>query len=251
MALKLITPPTREPVSLALAKSHLRVDSTDDDNLIAGLITAARVYCEQFQNRAYLEQVWDLWLDAWPDEDHIDIPLPPLQSVTSIKYYDTDDTEYTFGTDYYDVDTKSFNGRAVLKYGETWPTETLRPSNGIVIRFVCGYATYAATVNTVGTAVSKTAGDDFATTWPEGKTVTIAGTTYRLASVTSTSALTLATTAGNQTGAILQADDVPETVRQSMLLHIKLLYDDYQPSERERLEKARDALLWLERVTPL
>lgn len=248
IALKLITPSVREPLSLALAKSHLRVDSTDDDNLIQGLITAARVHCEGFQNRAYLQQTWDLWLDAWPPGDHIDIPLPPLQSVESVKHYGTDDTEYTFSTDYCDVDDKGFRGRVALKYGVTWPSMTLRPTNGIVIRFVAGYETYAATVTTTGTAVARTAGDEFSTNWTTGKTITIAGTTYRIASVTSADALVLESTAGNQVSVAFTANDVPETIIQAMILHIKLLYDDYPPAERERLERARDALLWMERV---
>ena len=50
-----------------------------EDTLISSLITAARQHCETFQNRAYITQTWELWLDAFPGEDHIDIPLPPLQ----------------------------------------------------------------------------------------------------------------------------------------------------------------------------
>lgn len=251
IALKLITPPAREPLSLALAKLHLRQDGTDDDNLIAGLITAARVYCEGFQNRAYLEQTWDYWLDAWPPKDEIEIPLPPLQSVASVKYYGNDDTEYTLAATEYDVDDKGFAGRVVLKDSKSWPSVTMRPSNGIVVRFVAGYETYSSTVSTSATAVTKTAGDTFSTTWPAGKLVTINDATYRLASVESTTGLTLAATAGVQTGVAFLADDVPETFIQAMILQLKLLYDDYPPAERERREKARDALLWLERVKPV
>ena len=250
MALNLITPPAREPLSLALAKNHLRqeVDFTVDDNLIQGLIIAARKFCEGFQNRAYMAQTWDLWLDKWPAGKYIDIPLPPLQSVTSIKYYGTDGTEYTLAVTEYDVDDKGFTGRVVLKYGKSWPSVSLRPSNAVVIRFMSGYKTYASTVSTSGNAVTKTAGDGFVLTWQAGKLVTIAGVTYRIASVESAAGLTLATTAGTQTGASFLTDDVPETVIQAMILHIKMSYDDYPPQERERMEQARDALLWMERV---
>ena len=252
MSLKLIIPPTREPLSLALAKEHLRVDSsfTTDDNLIQGLITAARIYCEEFQNRAYLQQTWDLWLDDWPSVNFIDIPLPPLQSVSSIKYYDTDDTEYTtFDTDYYDVDDKGLVGRIVLKYGETWPAEVLRPSNAIVIRFIAGYETYSSTVTVASnTAVEKTAGDDFSTNWQAGKIVNIAESPYRLSSVTDTDNLVLAADATDGAGQTFLANDVPETFIQAMILHLKLLYDDYPPQEQERIERARDSLLWMERV---
>ena len=250
MSLNLITPPAREPLSLALAKEHLKIDSTftDDDNLIQGLIIAARKYCEGFQNRAYLTQTYDLWLDHFPSGKYIDIPLPPLQSVTSIKYYGTDDTEYTLAATEYDADTKGFVGRVVLKYSKTWPSTVLRPSNAVVVRFVAGYNTYSSTVSTSTVTVTKAAGDAFVTTWQAGKLVTINGVTYRLASVTNETTLVLATTAGTQSSVSFLTDDVPEMVIQAMILHVKLLYDDYSPQYRQQVERARDSLLWMERV---
>lgn len=117
-----------------------------EDTLLTALITTAREYCEAFQNRAYINQTWDLWLDAFPAEDYIRIPLPPLVSVSSIKYYDTANTVATMtATDYF-VDDKSEPGRVVLAYGKTWPTTTLRPANGVVVEFVAGYGAAAASV---------------------------------------------------------------------------------------------------------
>lgn len=138
MALVRVTAPITEPVTLAEAKSHLRVDTTDDDDIITALIQAAREWCEEFQNRSYLEQTWQLWLDAWPDDDEIVLPRPPLQSVTSVKYYDTDDTEYTLDSSNYIVDAYSEPGRIVLAYGKTWPSTTLRPANAVVVEYVAG-----------------------------------------------------------------------------------------------------------------
>jgi len=51
----------------------------EEDDLITALIVAAREYAEGFQNRAYITQTWQLWLDDWPGRDYIEIPLPPLQ----------------------------------------------------------------------------------------------------------------------------------------------------------------------------
>lgn len=149
MVIKLITAPTAEPLTLAEAKEHLRIDAdiTVDDNYISTvLIPAAREYCEGFQNRAYIAQTWELWLDAWPDKDYIKILRPPLQSITSVKYYGTDNTEYTMATADYFVDTKSEPGRLVLAYGKSWPSTTLRPTNGVCITFKAGYGDAASTV---------------------------------------------------------------------------------------------------------
>jgi uncharacterized phiE125 gp8 family phage protein len=146
MALVLITPPTTEPVTLTEAKLQLRVTINDDDNLITALIAQAREYCEGFQCKAYITQTWQLWLDGWPAESEIAIPKQPLQSITSVKYYGTDNTEYTLLSADYFVDAKSQPGRAVLAYGKSWPTITLRPANAICIEFKAGYGDTAANV---------------------------------------------------------------------------------------------------------
>lgn len=144
MALKIITAPTEEPVTLAEAKAQLRVDWADEDTQINSYILAAREYVEGFQNRALVTQTWDLWLDGWPCIDRFSMPLPPLQSVTTIKYYDTDNAEATLATTEYFVDDKSEPGRIVLAYGKSWPSTNLRPANGVAVRFVAGYGLAAA-----------------------------------------------------------------------------------------------------------
>jgi len=145
MAIKIITEPTTEPVTLDEAKAHCRVDGTDEDDLITTLIVAARQYCEQRQNRAYLTQTLELTLDRWP-RFPVNIPHPPLVSVESIKYYGTDDTEYIWSTTEYFVDADSEPGRVSLRYAKTTPTVTLRPVNGVKVRYVAGASEVAQTV---------------------------------------------------------------------------------------------------------
>jgi hypothetical protein len=79
MSLQLNTPPAQEPVTLAQAKAWLRVESgTDEDDLIAALIAAARARAEWHTGRAFVTQGWTLWLDRAAPV--IGIPLPPLQA---------------------------------------------------------------------------------------------------------------------------------------------------------------------------
>lgn len=143
MSLKINNEPTVEPISLFEVKDHLRLDHdshTEDDLIKTTLIPAARHYCENFQNRAYITQTWELWLEAFPSKSYIEIPKPPLQSITSVKYYDTSDSEATFSSSYYFVDTKNqYGGRVVLNYSQSWPSTTLRPANGVCVTFVAGY----------------------------------------------------------------------------------------------------------------
>jgi uncharacterized phiE125 gp8 family phage protein len=145
MATKLITAPILEPLTLTQAKEHLRVDYTDDDTYITALITVARRYCENYQNRAYITQTWEVTFDSFP-QTPFDVPKPPLQSITSIKYYDTTDTENTYSSSNYYVDTYSQRGRVSLNHSITWPGTTLRPINGVIVRFIAGYGALATDV---------------------------------------------------------------------------------------------------------
>jgi len=84
MSLTLNTPPAAEPVTLADAKAHLKVDSTDDDALIASLITAARARAEWHTGRALVTQSWTLWLDAWPQRGIIEIDVRPRRGTKPV-----------------------------------------------------------------------------------------------------------------------------------------------------------------------
>ncbi len=135
--IKLKTAPADEPLEIEEVKTHLRVDTSDEDDYIHSLIIAARDYCERYQNRAYISQTWELWLDAWPA--CFILPRAPLISITSIDYYDTSNVKATLlETDYY-VDTMSEPGRVMPAYGKSWTTTPLRAANGICVTFVAGY----------------------------------------------------------------------------------------------------------------
>jgi uncharacterized phiE125 gp8 family phage protein len=151
-ALKIVTQPTVEPVSLLQAKQHLRVTTTDEDALISALIVAARGHAEDYTGRRLVTQTWDYFLDCfpwyrdyprWQSWCSIEIPNAPLQSVASVKYIDESGAEQTIDPSGYLVDAKSEPGRVSPAYGVTWPTPRLQ-MNAVTIRFVCGYGLAAA-----------------------------------------------------------------------------------------------------------
>lgn len=142
MRLQRITAPASEPVTISEAKAHLRVDDSNSDSLITGLITAARLQAEHATGRALMAQTWDVWLDGFSGPE-IEIPLPPLQSITSIKYIDGAGVQQTLAGTEYSADTSGINGRVLLGYGKSWPA-TRAQSNAVVIRFVAGYADAAS-----------------------------------------------------------------------------------------------------------
>jgi uncharacterized phiE125 gp8 family phage protein len=141
MALICVTEPVVEPVSLAEAKLHMRVEVTEDDALIAGLITAAREHLESTSRPqlAMLTQTWRYVADAWPTGDTLELRPWPLQSVTSIKYTSDAGVEATLASSNYVVDIYSEPGRVRLKSTATWPSTTLAALNGLVVEFVAGY----------------------------------------------------------------------------------------------------------------
>ena len=146
MALQLISAPAIEPVTLAEAKTHLRVDFADDDTYITSLIVAARERAEGFLRRALITRTYDLYLDDFPAAGSIPLPKPPLQSVLSVKYIDANSVTRTLteNTDYI-VDKISEPGWVVLPSGISWPT-TKDIIAAVTIRFKAGYGDAAATV---------------------------------------------------------------------------------------------------------
>ena len=130
-----------------------------EDDYIEGLITAARQIVEEYLRRALITQTWYFHINGWPEDDFIYIPLGKLQSL-SVTYLDSDGDSNTFSTDDYIVDTYSNLGRVVLDYGETWPSDTLYPSNPITIEFVTGYGANTTDVpKAIRQAIMMIAGD--------------------------------------------------------------------------------------------
>lgn len=144
MSLTLVTGPTVEPVSLAEVKNYLKIDDdqTEDDALLSGLIVAARKLLDGYSGvfgRCLVSQTWKLSL---PDfRDNIQLPLPPLQSVTHIKYYDTDGDLNTVSTSVYEVITGGTSGGYVHLLGDqTWPADVdTDRAEPVEITYIAGY----------------------------------------------------------------------------------------------------------------
>ena len=159
----LITSPAREPLTVAEAKDHLRLDTSADDVLVGTLIAGARQWAERYTGRAFITQTWTLSVDRVPCEDGrcdgmvqgaigsldrlraLNVPRAPLQSVESIQTFDDDDTAHTFSPDNYYVDTSREPGRLVLRSGAVWPYAE-RDANSIVVTYKAGYGDTAADV---------------------------------------------------------------------------------------------------------
>ena len=147
MNIKTITPPGEEPVTVAEVKTYAHISHAAEDALIGSLILSGRVLCEGYQNRAYITQTLEVSYDGFPRTPFC-LPRAPLQSVTSITYYDTDDAPVVVPASAYQVDTSGEPGRINLGYGQIWPTVVLRDINAVVVRYIAGFGDAAATLVT-------------------------------------------------------------------------------------------------------
>jgi len=137
MGYRLITAPASAPVTLAEAKAQLRVDFADEDTLISGLIDAAVSYLDGrtgILGRCLVTQTWELTLDAFPS-DEIELPLGPVQSITSIKYFDTAGALQTLSSANYIWDDSSLSDWIIPQ--ADWP-DTLETANAVTVRYVAG-----------------------------------------------------------------------------------------------------------------
>ena len=153
MPLQLVTPPAGEPISLAEAKQHLRVDGGDDDLLIGSLITAARQAAETITGRQLMTARWKLVLDAFPGPllmhagSGSSFSLPahaillakcPVQSVVSVEYLDMNGTTQVLPASDYVLDAACEPARLSPVFGKTWPP-TLPQIGAVTVTFDAGY----------------------------------------------------------------------------------------------------------------
>lgn len=139
------TAPALEPVTAAEAKLWARITTSSDDAIITSLITAARMLCENITKKAFITTSLYLWLDEFPSDGIIEIPRPPLQSVTSVKYQDTSNVQQTLSASYYGVITASEYGKIQRAYNVSWPA-TLSYPGSVLIEYKAGYGDAASTV---------------------------------------------------------------------------------------------------------
>jgi uncharacterized phiE125 gp8 family phage protein len=147
VAYVLTTPPAAEPLTLADAKLHLRIETGDtaEDALVTSAVQAAREYAEEATGRALVTQGWTLTLDAFPARGGvIALERAPVQSVTSVTYLDAAGVSQTLtaGTDYV-VDTASQPARVALAPDASWPSTQSGRINAVTVVFVAGYGVAA------------------------------------------------------------------------------------------------------------
>jgi uncharacterized phiE125 gp8 family phage protein len=155
-ALRVITGPSSEPVTIDLARQHCRIDAGYDDALIAMYVTGARIEAEAYLNRALFTQrlqyaiTWAPPPTAtplvpqslivfplnWPPlvKRPIELPRAPAVSVEQIMWGPIDDMQLADADDY-DLNLNVEPGYIAVK-----PQLLPRiPQQSMVIDFTAGY----------------------------------------------------------------------------------------------------------------
>lgn len=165
-ATKVTSPPASEPVTLEEVKLFLKVDDGTDDSLITSLIVAAREAAENYLRKSLITQTVRLILDRFPfygsadnlavygtvqgsvaalknSDRVINLPLPPILSIASVKTYNEANTGATLSSSLYVLD--EIGGRVLFNKDAELPTG-LREKAAVEVNYTAGYGATASSV---------------------------------------------------------------------------------------------------------
>ena len=136
----LITDAITEVVTLAEIKTFLRIDGNDFDNILTPFIKVSRQIGEKITGREFVEKEFKTYLDYFPSSNYCGIELrkSKLKSITSIQYYDENDTLQTLdANDYYFTDSPEYSS-IYLKKDKSFPN-TYDKKQAVIITFKADY----------------------------------------------------------------------------------------------------------------
>lgn len=142
--LELVTDASVEPVTLSEMKDFMKVDLTDEEDMITSMIESARVSIEKYCGIGLITKTYDYYFDK--AEDVIKIPLPPLQSVTTFVYNNLSYTETEISSSNYKVFTFDNNKGEVVKLPSYTYVTAVPDYRPFRIRFVNGFGDTASDV---------------------------------------------------------------------------------------------------------
>lgn len=155
-ALTRTTEPTVEPVTLAELKEHGRILHSYEDTYLEGLLIVARAWCEKYLGQSFVTQAWQQKLDQWPCYTNtnrfgeIQLAYGPLQAVSAVQYYDSNNTLATMPSTDYTVSVGNV-GRVAPAYNRYWPTTVSRP-DVVSVTYSAGYGGASASTDAAASA---------------------------------------------------------------------------------------------------
>lgn len=131
-----------EPVTLDEVKAQSRIETTDEDTYLGGLIAAARAHVESYCGLRIITQTVAAKCDSFADLETL--PIAPVASVSSVTYVDPAGATQTLSASVYEVRADGLTASIVLKYGQAWPS--IQDGSRITVTAICGTATAPAEI---------------------------------------------------------------------------------------------------------
>lgn len=149
----LVTAAVLKPVTRTQAKKHCEIpnDDTTHDDQIDLLIDTATAEFEADTDMALLSQTWRVYAMTWGECEALPLPHRPIQSISSVKYYDLSNVQQTLSSSVYSLDTPMRTLR--LAYGQDWPQQIDDRWDAIQVNYIAGWATVAEVPKTAVQAI--------------------------------------------------------------------------------------------------
>jgi len=169
-SLKVDTAATTPVFTTDQAKEFLKVDVSADDVLIDNLVAAATESCQIYTNQYFIDTVVTQYSDTW--DGFYTLYKSPVDSITSVKYYDSDDSLQTLSSSNYILDNSYQPARIGISVTGTLPNLSSR-INAVEVKYTVGYGTASTDVpEGIRTAIILTVGN-----WYENRQSVITGRT--------------------------------------------------------------------------
>lgn len=142
MAVSLITAPASRPITLDEVKTHLRIETQDDDAYLESLIEAGIAHLQNVSGLKLITQTWRQYLDKLPESRAIRLAVFPVRSILSARYFDSEGVEKTIAESQLELDR--FSNPARLEISSAFASG--QNFNGIEIDIEAGFGDTATQV---------------------------------------------------------------------------------------------------------
>lgn len=126
------------PISLQLAKDHLKVGDSED-TLVALYLDASIRAVENKIQRTLMDSEHELYAKSWRN---FNLQQYPVSAINNVKYYDEDNVLQTLATGVYNI--QSFKRPCVLEFDDDFDAPDLGDREyPIIVNFNAGYSVSA------------------------------------------------------------------------------------------------------------
>lgn len=139
MPLIQITEPASQPITVDEVKDFGRIDGAEYDAQLALIIPGLTSNAEALTGRVFVPRTMELVLDAFPAYE-IDLLLPNVTAIASVKYIDEAGTTQTLADTAYSLDGDSTPCWLLPADGTAWPSAR-NVANALRVRYTAGFAT--------------------------------------------------------------------------------------------------------------